>query len=318
MHPSNTAPARHAVARIRLLWHPQAQFAGYLLAEQAGLGADRGVELRTSPMVPGVGPLEALFAGDTEFAVASPSHLLESPRAADAVMLLAIQQASALVYPAHRRHGIERIADLRGRRVAVWPGNEDLELRWMLERAGVPADAVERVPAADTVAPFVRGEVDCAQMTVYSELHEVAEGDGHSDDLVLFSASSVGASLLKDGLFTTRRLADEAPGLVQAVVEAVLQGWAVAFADADRAIDACLRARPGLERGAQAHQLSVIRSLASTGCARVLGLGYPDPEHLVRAARAMAELGHPASVDPLHAVRSEFWQRAPRHSAPVG
>lgn len=310
-----TAPAPLRIARIRLLWHPQAQFAGYLLAEQAGLGANRGVALRTSPMVPGTGPMAALLSGDAEFAVASPSHLLESGRGGDVVMLLAIQQSSALVYPAHRCHGIERLTDLRGRRVAVWPGNEDLELRWMLARAGVPPDEVERVPVPDTVAPFRRGEVDCAQMTVYHELHEI-EGDG-SGDVVLFSASTFGASLLKDGLFTTRRLADESPDLVQAVVDAVLQGWATAFATPDRAVDACLRARPGLDRDGQARQLAVIRSLAAAGCALVRGLGYPDPEHVVRAARAMADLGHPVDADVARMVRPEFWSGAPRHPAPV-
>jgi ABC-type nitrate/sulfonate/bicarbonate transport system substrate-binding protein len=312
-----SAPGPNEASRIRLLWHPQAQFAGYLLAEHPDPEGGRRAVLRTSAMVPGIGPLEALFSGDAEFAVASPSHLLESSRAADGVMLLTIQQASALVYPAHREHGIGCLEDLRGRRIAVWPGNEDLELRWMLQRAGVPPQAVARVPMPDTVAPFRRGEVDCAQMTVYHELHEVTEGEGRCDDLVLFRAEQVGASLLKDGLFTTRRLADREPERVQQVVDAVLHGWARAFADPRGAVDACLLARPELRRDAQAHQLEVIRSLAGAGCAPEHGLGYPDPAHVERAARAMTDLGHPVAVDPARVVRAEFWRRAPRYPAPV-
>jgi NitT/TauT family transport system substrate-binding protein len=304
--------------RIRLLWHRQAQFAGYLLAEQDALGAARGIGLHTSPIDFNRPGLDALAAGEVEFAVASPSHLLESRHAPDLAMVLTVQQDSALVYPASRARGIEALADLAGRRVGVWPGHEDLELRWMLLRAGLAPDSVIRVPMQDTIGPFLAGEIDCAQMTVYHEYRRVVEALGGAGRVTTLRAADQDAALIKDGLFTTRRLLQDAPQTVQAVVDTVLEGWAIAFADNERAVAACLRADPALTRADQTEQLRAIAALARSGPGRTHGLGYPDPEHMRRAALAMEALGLvvPPGID--GATETGFWLRSPSRTAPTG
>ncbi len=304
--------------RIRLLWHRQAQFAGYLLAELDALGAARGIAVRTSPIDFGQPGLAALAAGDVDFAVASPSHLLESAYASELAMVLTIQQDSALVYPALRSRGVEGLADLAGRRVGVWPGHEDLELRWMLLRAGLAPASVIRVPMQDTIGPFLAGEIDCAQMTVYHELRRVVEVLGGERHVATLRAADHGAALLKDGLFTTRRMLRNAPQTVQAVVDTVLEGWAIAFADPDRAVAACLRADPSLVRADQTEQLREIERLARLGGGLTHGLGYPDPDHMRRATLAMAELGLAVPPGIEAATETGFWQRSSSRKAAAG
>jgi sarcosine oxidase subunit beta len=240
--------------RIRLLWHPQPQFAGYLLAQHEGYAAARDIALTCVPMDGSAGPIEALRSGACEFAVASPAHMLESDAPEELVMLLAVQQTSALCYGVHRAAGIASASDLAGKRIAVWPGGEDLELRWMLQRAHVPAGAATLVPVNDTVAALANGDVDGAQMTTY---HEVFELEHRVDSLAAYAfldAASYGAALLKDGLFARRRWVAEHPDLVQAVIDAVLEGWTVAFAQPEVAIGRCAalrrhaHARPRLSR----------------------------------------------------------------------
>lgn len=178
--------------RIRLLWHKQAQFAGYLLAEQLGLGRDRGVDIVCEGLDFSCKHVNAVLTGRTEMCVASPAHLLESPDPAALRWLLAIQQESPLVYPARRSDGIATLADLAGKSAGVWPGHEDLELRWMLSRAGLAEDAVTRVEMPDTVGPFLQGETATGQMTSYHELHMV-ERAIPADDLVVFDGKETAA-----------------------------------------------------------------------------------------------------------------------------
>jgi glycine/D-amino acid oxidase-like deaminating enzyme/ABC-type nitrate/sulfonate/bicarbonate transport system substrate-binding protein len=298
---------------IRLLWHAQAQFAGYLVAEHERLGERRGIAIANSPIDFSRSGLDALLAGEVEFAVASPSHLLESGRAAELVLVLAIQQDSALAYPARRARGIDKLADLAGRRVAVWPGGEDLELRWMLQKGGVAPEAIVRVATNDTVAPFLAGDVDCAQMTVYHELRHVIGALGE-DDITLFRAADVDAALLKDGLLTTRRMIIEQSDVVQAVVDTVLEGWAIAFAEPARAIDACMRANPVLQQDDQLEQLDAIRALALRGAGVAYGLGYPRSRaHGARRARAGRSGPSPVPDDLIRgATAPAFWLDAQR------
>ncbi|QEW22371.1 NMT1/THI5 like protein [Marinibacterium anthonyi] len=295
--------------RIRLLWHKQAQFAGYLLAEQLDLGREAGVKIVCQGLDFSCKHVSAILTGQAEMAVASPAHMVESDDPAGLRWLMAIQQKSPLVYPVRRSDGIATLADLAGRKAGVWPGHEDLELRWMLHRAGLSDNAVTRVEMPDTVAPFLAGDTATGQMTCYHELHMVEDAIPASD-LTIFDAADSGSSILKDGLIASARLVDEAPGVVQAVVDAVLQGWTIAFEEPDRAIAACLAARPDRTAAEEAAQLAAIRDLSLTGATLTHGLGFPDPAHLDNALAAMGDLGEPVP-DATGLRDARFWNNAP-------
>jgi NitT/TauT family transport system substrate-binding protein len=295
---------------IRLLWHKQAQFAGYLLAEALGLGRGEGVQIVCEGVDFACKHVGAVLSGAADFAVASPAHVLESSRPEALAVVLAIQQASPLVYPARRSSGIRSVVDLAGRKVGVWPGGEDLELRWMLWRAGVVDDAVERIPMPDTVGPFLAGEIDCGQMTTYHELHQVEAILG-DEPLVLLSAEASGCSLLKDGLVVSRERAEREPVLIQAVVDAVLEGWTIAFDEPERALDVCAEARPDMSRDEHRLQLAEIRRLSLQEATLTEGLGFPDPRHPARAAEALATVGHVPSRLSVRVCDTRFWEAAP-------
>jgi len=297
--------------RIRLLWRPQAQFAGYHIAERMNLAREAGVSIVCEPIRADQPGTEALFSGDVQMAVASPSHLLESRYPADLRFILAIQQESSLVYPVKMSSEIESVAGLRGRRVGVWPGHEDLELRWMLLKAGVADGGTERIPLADTVTPFLADEIDCAQMTIYHELHHAEESAGH-DRLRILTANPLGASLLKDGLLVHQRWIEKNRDLVQVTVDAILTGWSLAFTNEKAALDACMDARSDMSRAEHARQLRDIRGLSLQGASLTHGLGYPDPRHIRRALDAMRDLGIPTTGLPGEdAVDTSFWHNAP-------
>lgn len=295
--------------RIRLLWHKQAQFAGYLLAEKLGLARKHGVEIVCEGLDFSCKHVASILTGTTPMAVASPAHILESADPAALRWMLTIQQESPLVYPVRVQDGIDRLTDLAGRKVGVWPGHEDLEFRWMLQRAGLAAGAVDRIAMPDTVGPFLAGEIASAQMTTYHELHLVEEKLG-AGAVKTFSAKDMGCSMLKDGLVVSTRFAESDRPAVQAVVDAILEGWTIAFQEPERAIAACLEARPDMSEAEHRRQLADIRVLALTGATLTEGLGYPDPAHVEQAARAIAEVeGH--VVDSSSILDGSFWQAAP-------
>jgi NitT/TauT family transport system substrate-binding protein len=305
--------------RLRLLWHPQPQFAGYLLAQHDGFAAARDVALTCVPMDGTSGPIEALLGGACDLAVASPAHMLESDAPEELVMLLAIQQTSALVYGVRRAAGIAKAADLAGKRIAVWPGGEDLELRWMLQRASVAPAAATLVPVNDTVAALANGDVDGAQMTTYHEVFELEHRAHTLEPYAFLDAATYGAALLKDGLFARRRWVAEHPALVQAVIDAVLEGWTVAFAQPEVAIERCAALRPDLSREHHAQQLAAIRALAMTGATLTHGLGYPDPAHVDAALAAVAAVdGRHLAGDPAAFADPRWWAAAPAAFRPIG
>lgn len=301
-----------AKLRLRLLWHPQAQFAGYLMAERLGLAARRGIDLSCVPVDFSLGPIDAVLGGDCQMAVASPSHIVESADRDALAFILAIQQRSPLVYPVRRGSGVEAVAQLKGRKVAVWPGGEDLELCWMLAKSGLDPSDVERIPMGDTVTPFVAGVVDCAQMTCYHELHEMEHKGVGLEDVMLFRADQLGASLIKDGIVARRDWLETNPEVAQSAVDAFLEGWTIAFAEPSRAIEVCAAARPDMTRQAHERQLADIRDLSLIDATQSHGLGYPEPGHLARAIEALEVLGQGIEgAEVSKFVDPRFWRAAP-------
>ena len=303
-------PQAFAEARIRLLWFKQAQFAGPLLAEQRGLARARGVEIVCEPADLADPPVEALLDGRVEFAVASPAHALESRDPSALALLLVVQQSTSLAYGVRVDAGIEGPSDLAGRRVAVWPGGEDLELRWLLARACGSADSAHRIEAADTVAELVAGRADAAQMTVYHELHEAERALG-AHALRVVRAEDCGAGLVKDGLLVRRDLLEDRIWLADAVVAAILEGWSIALDDPGAAVSACSASRPDMTVEDHARQLADIRGLVLAGATSTHGLGFPDPEHARRAALALRETGTIPRIDPDRLIEDGPWRRTP-------
>jgi NitT/TauT family transport system substrate-binding protein len=301
--------------RLRLLWFPQAQFAGYLLAQHRGIAAALGIALECVPIDFKLGPIDAVLSGDCDLAVASPAHLVESKAPAELVMLLAVQQMSSLIYGARRANGIASFADLRGKRVGVWPGGEDLELRWALRRSGVDAATVTFVPVNDTAAALANGDVDAAQLTTYHELFEL---EHHVHDLapfVFLKAADAGAGLLKDGLIARRDWLAENAAVAQAMVDSALAGWTAAFTDPAAAIALCMTLRPDLSREHHERQLAAIRDVSLPAATLTSGLGFPDPQHMRDAVTALREThGHDVVLGADGGVDRRFWDAAPAAS----
>lgn len=278
------------------------------MAEALGLGREDGIAILCEDPNFGQSPVEAVRSGVVHAAVASPAHVLESDAPDDLRVVLVIQQASPLVYPVRTTSPVRELSDLAGRPVAVWPGNESLELRWMLRQSGLSDADFVRMETADTVSALLDGRADAAQMTCYHELH-VAQARLGEEGLRLFRPAD-GQGLVKDGLVVSRALTEADPRLVQGLVSASLRGWTEAFIDLDRAVAVCCAARPDTTPAEQRQQLSDIRDLSLRGAALTWGLGYPDAEHEARGRLALRATGH----DELQAgtiTDPRFWHAAP-------
>jgi NitT/TauT family transport system substrate-binding protein len=298
--------------RLRLLWHPQPQFAGALVAQHRGIARACGLDLVCQPLDFAEGPVAAVLAGNADLCIASPAHLLESEDPAALALLLVFQQKSPLVYPAWRDHGVSEISDLAEKRVAVWPGGEDLELRWMLTRAGVDPESVERVATGDTAGLLLSGEVSCAQMTIYHEYHEFLNAGGQADRVLALRAADYGADLLKDGVIARRDWIQADPQRTQALVETLLEGWTQALRDRADTLALCQQVRPDMDAAHHEQQYEDIRGLILTGPTLEQGLGYPGAEPMARAAEALFEVeGRKTEGAPQDFIAEDFWKAAP-------
>lgn len=290
---------RHRQVRIVLMWSLQAQFSGYALARRAV------PEIELVPRPATATPIEEIVAGRAEFAIASPSHMLAAGDVGRDVLLAAlIMPRSPIVGAARRGTPGATLKGARGLRIGVW-ASEDAEIRAMMIKAGANPDDNEFIPVGDDVTPLVRGEIDVLQATTYNEVPLLVAAGLPLDEMVLHRPDDYGVGTAKDGLVVHRRLVEENPSLVHAVVDAVVDGWRATLADPAAAIAEVCDLVPTLDPAVQQDQLEIILGLIDPE----RSLGQPLPEDLARAVEVHQTLGRSVSSSDI-AIFTHEWGEA--------
>jgi NitT/TauT family transport system substrate-binding protein len=262
-------------ATLALLWQPQAQFAGYLVALEKGIYRRHGIDLAIALGGPGRSPADALRDGHAEFATLWLATALQHRGAGLSVINIAqISQRSSMVLVARKSAGIATVADLADRKISLWGGDLAVAPRAFFDRHRL---SVQSVPQSDTVNLFLRGGVQVASAMWYNEYHLILNAGVDADELTVFRLDGDGFNFPEDGLYTLAATIERDPALVDGFVRASLEGWDYAIAHPDEALDIVLaRMREANLPANRVHQKWMLAQMAAVirpgGTGAVTGL----------------------------------------------
>ena len=286
---ATTASASDQPLRLVLHWLPQAQFAGYLMAEEKGFYAAHGLDLKIIPGGPDVNVSQHLADGRAEFASMFLSTAIERSSAMDLVHIGQIVHQSALMLVASRDSDIRSLKDLGGRRVGMWGADFQIQPRALFKRLGIEVTVVEQAPSMDL---FMRGGLDAVSAMWYNEYHTLMSYGLEEKDMVAFFFRDLDLNFPEDGLYCLRSTFERDPAAARAVAQASLDGWAYAFAHPEEALDVVLRRmkehRVKANRAHQRWMLARMQDIVLAGGAPRLTLSRTDFE---RTAHILKEQG---------------------------
>jgi NitT/TauT family transport system substrate-binding protein len=222
-------------ATLVLQWQPQAQFAGYYMAQTKGFYRDAGVELRIIPSGPDAEVSRQLITNQGQFATLFLATGIE--RRAEGVPLVnlaQIVQRSALMLVTRAGLGIREPKDLDGKRVGLWNNEFQLQPKALFQRLRIQPRIV---PQSTTLNLFLRGGVDAASAMWYNEYHTLLASGLDPDDLQVFFFRDLDLNFPEDGIYTMEKTLATAPDLCRSVVAASLRGWEYAFAHPEETVD---------------------------------------------------------------------------------
>ncbi len=134
-------------------WFPQAQFAGYFVAQDKGFYADEGLVV-TVLDGGNVNPTVAVASGNADFGTDWVANILtQREQGLDVVNIAQMYQTSGYRMVALKTSGIETIADLAGRKVGVWAFGNEFAAEAVFAKAGFTSnlDPTETNPDVDAV-----------------------------------------------------------------------------------------------------------------------------------------------------------------------
>jgi len=225
--------------RLMLAWQPQAQFAGYYVAQARGFYREAGIEACLLSLGHARSPRAALETGEVDLAVLWLSTAIEAR--AEGVPLINVAQLfqrSSVVLIARSSSNVHRLSDLDGRRVGVWRNDPALPVEALLRTRGLE---VKRVPQSQTVNLFLRGGVEAMSGMLYNEYHLLINAGLEPEALTVFRLSEYGIDFPEDGLYALEQTQREKSAAITAFVAATKRGWEQAFADPEGALDLVLQ-----------------------------------------------------------------------------
>jgi ABC-type nitrate/sulfonate/bicarbonate transport systems, periplasmic components len=254
--------------RVRLVgeyFHPWPNSAGFYLARECGWYAEAGIELELVTFDPWIGDgLEYLNSGRADFGVFPSNRLLQRRELGQPLIgVAAVNQRGLETVLTVAGSGIERLADLSGRRIGLNPTPRGRAIvRDLVARDGGDPDSVQLVDLGSrelTAAEIADGYVDATFGSYWA--WDNLRTDYPSDRLRAWEVDRhLGVSYHSYLLGTREDLLADNADLVHRFVEATTRGYEAASADPSLIPDLYERVTPYFPRRLLARSGELIAS----------------------------------------------------------
>ena len=233
---------------LQLQWLAQAQFAGYYAAVAEGYYEDEGLDVTIQESGTDTVPIDALAAGDVDYAISWVPKVLGSIEQGTNVTDVAqIFERSATTQISFKDKDITTAADLDGKKVGSWGYGNEWELFAGMQKAGIDTTSdITLVQQAFDMNGFLAGDIDAAQAMTYNEYAQVLEtvnpetGELYQpDDLNVINWNDEGTAMLQDAIWA------------DAVASRRRRGLRRHHGEVHQGLDQGLDLRPGQPRGSR-------------------------------------------------------------------
>lgn len=282
--------------KISLDWVIQGTHAPFFIAQKNGYFAKNGVRVDSIDAGKGATNVAVSVAGGAyQFGWVDLPSMIRFNASNPAAPLIAVYisfDATPLAIIARKSAGIEKAADLNGKKIAGGPGTAVHDtISIFLKAAKLPDVKIDWVAIQPQLfGPMLKqGSVDGTGGFVNSNLPAALEVGFRRDELSVLKYADYGADLYGLALVTSSKFALDNPDAVKAVVAGLNAGTKDTIAAPDAAL-ALMKARdPIMKMDIEKIRLDLALELTDTPHVRKYGLSSVDPKKLQFTIDAIAE-----------------------------
>ena len=311
-----TAASATEKVTVQLKWLPQAQFAGYYVAQAKGYYKEAGLDVTIKPGGPDISPVQVIAGNQADVVVNwMPDALAAREAGVPLVNIAQVFNQSGLMLTCKKSSGVTTPKDFKGKTLGVWyGGNEYPFLNWMA-KLGYKEGDIKIMKQGFNVDPLLQNQAACISTMIYNEYWQVVDAGVKESDLVTFFYEKEGVASLEDGLYVLEsKLKD--PAFVARMgkfLKATLRGWNEAVKDpagAAKIVVAADMSGSATEK-VQKRQMENVAKLITN--ANTPKMGYLEPADFERTVKVLLAAGsspvikkHPGNAAYTHVV----WQAA--------
>lgn len=225
--------------RFMPAWIPQAQFAGFYMAQEKGFYAEEGldIEIIDLSISSSTNPMEELANGGIDICTAQlVQAMIARSKGCPAVNILQTSQNNSLICISHTP--VKSVSDLDGLRIARWKSGHGEHADMACREYGVHPKWEYTLSGINL---FISRAVDAMIAYRFSEYLQLlfAKGDIPAENVIDFG--EVGFNFPEDAVFTSESFYNEHKDAVEKFVRASIRGWQYAAAHRDETVDVVTR-----------------------------------------------------------------------------
>lgn len=258
---------------LSLKWIHQAQFAGNYVAFEKGYYKDLGLDVSFIPFSYEETAIESVLAGKSEFGIAGADEVIMARTEGKPIKAIAvIYKINPGVAFTLKSSGINRPQDFVGKTVGIQKGvNTEYLFNAMINKLGIDRSKIKEVSIGYEAKELMDGTVDISTGYIINEPQLVKD---KGININTFLVADYGVNMYADVLFTSDKMIEDKPEVVQRFVDASLKGWQEAIEHEDEAVDITIKYAKESDRSHQKYMLSSSIPLINTGKTR---LGVMEP-----------------------------------------
>jgi NitT/TauT family transport system substrate-binding protein len=216
-------------------WFPQAQFAGYYMAQELGIYNKYGLDVVFQYKQPQRTLISVLTEKNADFVTDFlASGIKMRANGIKIINIGQISQRSALVFVARKSSGIKKLEDINGKKVGIWMTDFQEVPKALLERHKIKA---EIIPVVSGIELFLCRGIDVIAVMWYNEYHELLSSGINEDEITTFFFNDYNLDIPEDGIYCLRETYEKNPEMCRNFTKASLEGWQEAFKNKKRTLE---------------------------------------------------------------------------------
>lgn len=220
-------------------WVPQAQFAGYFVADELGFYKKRGIDLTILPGGPKISSSALIQEGKVDFSLMWLSNAIQlRANNIKIVNIAQIVNRSALMLISKKSSGINNPKDMDGKKIGIWGGDFQIQPMAFFKKYKLN---VKTIMQGNSINLFFFDGIDVTTAMWYNEYHTILNSGINENELNKFFFADYGLNFPEEGIYCSEEFYDKNPDLCRYFVEATLEGWKYAFEHPDFAIDVVIK-----------------------------------------------------------------------------
>lgn len=220
-------------------WYPQAQFAGFYVAQEKGFYDELDLDVTIKHPVSSRNAIDYLKNGEVDiislFLISGLSHYANG---IDLVNIAQLSQKSSLLLVAKKSNKIFNIEDFNGKNVGIWKSGFDELPRIFVKTNNLQ---VNWVSVSSSVNLFLMDGIDILTVTYYNEYNNIINSGIDEDELSHFFMNDYGFNVPEDGLYCTSKIYKNKQDEINKFYEASRKGWIYAKNNPEEALQIVLK-----------------------------------------------------------------------------